>query len=816
MQKFKDFSRGNRQSSRAGDGHPKVVSIKGEPLAGPRILNPEQKRKLAVQKLAIAFEQSGFNLGYISVIADEGHLGSLEKKERETVEGLIDYEFQEALKKARPEQIEDLAKCVGILQNENHANLLANLFCEHLDDGIIWLPFVKKEVVPYTSESGTEILFAGDEKIDNYISRFKESAISFIEAERRLGLSRILPIFSGRKLFVEISHEEGFSTFPNGAVNLPSVCWEYEKKEHNLEDYKQGTLHELSHHRYKSFRVNLHPEAFDYEAAPFDFVEIKSAVGESPCIVVEHQEPGEEKKRYEISKLQHLYALVEKPMLLKNIWNILDDRRIDFKHVEEFPGSAQLYEDSHARAIEHVRKEITDEPEGAFEAFVQVAITGRTKNPIPPGVNKMLQEVWKVLGDQELDAADTTDTLACAFKIHKIFCNLLAEKETSHTNFDGKGGADVSEGNMYIEKPKVQGKGEEKGKPEKGDSFPGSPQQGNQPGKGKEGKGGEDTAHGKEGEGESGTGGKKKKRAKEEEEGRVAAPKNFGYDSHSSQGKIRGGWSVVEITPEAWDPVRVPNRVQARVSRALRKVAKNDGVLINGQDSGDPDIELLAEHRRLRKAGVILPPDYYSDVWHIKRSVLMGQLIDFSGSMSGEKITRALSAAKALEGGANLLRDDVITMGFGGSDPVEMCALGWPGNGIKKPRNFSGATPLGGALRHMAARMQEHRRKHRKKLVHMMVITDGQPNVFPGQGWCSGEDNEAVHDSAQAVKDARKLGIKMFGLIILDKGESEAGFRADYDKIFGRGQYYILRNIEYLPAFLQRYYRRRVLKQGER
>jgi hypothetical protein len=782
MQKFGDLIRGVKQTSRKGDGPPKIALVRREPLAGPTAPAPEQRRMLAVQRLMKAFEKRNFCTG---------------------IGELVDPNLQEALKKAMPEQIDDLAKCVEMLNDENHADMLSRLFCMHFEKGIFWLPFVKKEILPYTPESGTTLLFAGDDKIDRYLSRFMDSAVSFIEAEKSLGLSKILTIFSGRKLFVEISHEKGFSTFPNGIVNVPPVCWEYEKKEHNRDDYKQGVLHEMSHHKYRSFRVNLHPGVFDYDAVPFDFVEIKKG-GDGPCVVVEGRSLGKgEKKKYDIAESGHIYALVEKPVLLRHIWNILEDRRIDYKHVTEFPGSRRLYEDSYSRALEHARREITDDSAGAFEAFTQIAVIGRTKNPIPSGVDRVLQDVWKILEGHNLEAEDSTDSLACAFRIYGVFHTMLpGDKEGGHTNFNGNGGADASKGSIYLKAPLEHREKRGGWKPKEGDA----------PGNGNQDK--NSTPKKQSGGINQGGNGKGRKKLEKECAGRPS--KHFRYDSLSSRGKIHGAWSVQEVTPEEWDPVHVPRGIQERVSRALRKIAKNDGILIDRQESGDPDIEAMGEHRRMRKAGIIIPPDYYSDVRHIKRSVLLGQLIDFSGSMDEGKVAKALAAAKALEGGAGLLKDDVITMGFGGVNPVKICALGWPGHPIQKPRGFGGATPLGGAIRHMAARMQGYTGKHHKKLVHLMVITDGQPNVFAGKGLAVEGEREAVRDSAGAVKDARKLGIKIFGLIILNNQKDEAKFRADYDKIFGRGQYYLLKNIEYLPAFLQRYYRRRVLKQGER
>jgi nitric oxide reductase activation protein len=81
----------------------------------------------------------------------------------------------------------------------------------------------------------------------------------------------------------------------------------------------------------------------------------------------------------------------------------------------------------------------------------------------------------------------------------------------------------------------------------------------------------------------------------------------------------------------------------------------------------------------------------------------------------------------------------------------------------------------------------------RKKL--LLVLTDGKPNDVDHY-----EGRFAVEDTRKAVREARRLGVAVFGVTV------DAGAQSYFPALFGRGGYAIVGNIRRLPAALPAIY----------
>ncbi len=101
-------------------------------------------------------------------------------------------------------------------------------------------------------------------------------------------------------------------------------------------------------------------------------------------------------------------------------------------------------------------------------------------------------------------------------------------------------------------------------------------------------------------------------------------------------------------------------------------------------------------------------------------------------------------------------------------------------------------TRIGAAVRHAAAELA--RQPQRKKL--LLVLTDGKPNDVDHY-----EGRFAVEDTRKAVREARRLGVAVFGVTI------DATAQTYFPTLFGRGGYAIVGNIRRLPAALPTIYR---------
>jgi len=101
-------------------------------------------------------------------------------------------------------------------------------------------------------------------------------------------------------------------------------------------------------------------------------------------------------------------------------------------------------------------------------------------------------------------------------------------------------------------------------------------------------------------------------------------------------------------------------------------------------------------------------------------------------------------------------------------------------------------TRMGAAVRHAAAELANQ--PQRKKL--LLVLTDGKPNDIDHY-----EGRFAVEDSRMAVRDARRMGLSVFGVTVDSTAQSY------FPTLFGSNGYAIVANIRRLPAALPSIYR---------
>lgn len=106
-----------------------------------------------------------------------------------------------------------------------------------------------------------------------------------------------------------------------------------------------------------------------------------------------------------------------------------------------------------------------------------------------------------------------------------------------------------------------------------------------------------------------------------------------------------------------------------------------------------------------------------------------------------------------------------------------------------KPGSY---TRMGAALRHATARLKDRPHTHRL----LLVLTDGKPNDTDHY-----EGRYAIEDTRVAVQEARRAGLKLFGVTVDEKGRDYLPY------IFGPGAYAIFPHVARLPAALPAIYR---------
>lgn len=103
-----------------------------------------------------------------------------------------------------------------------------------------------------------------------------------------------------------------------------------------------------------------------------------------------------------------------------------------------------------------------------------------------------------------------------------------------------------------------------------------------------------------------------------------------------------------------------------------------------------------------------------------------------------------------------------------------------------------GYTRMGAALRYVSAQLAE--RVHRHRL--LLLLSDGKPNDLDHY-----EGRYGVEDSRRAIREARRMGLSVFGITVDRRARDYFPF------LFGRGGYAIVSRAGRLPAALPAIYR---------
>jgi nitric oxide reductase NorD protein len=266
---------------------------------------------------------------------------------------------------------------------------------------------------------------------------------------------------------------------------------------------------------------------------------------------------------------------------------------------------------------------------------------------------------------------------------------------------------------------------------------------------------------------------------------------------------------VATLAPETGEDWRPDEAMQRRIRQVRRQfeALRPRRQVVRGEPDGD-DLDLSALVRSVadRHAGGVGSERVFVAARSITRDLSVAVLMDVSLSTDAwlqehRVLDVEKSALLAFSHGLSACGDEHAIFAFtsrrrslisvktvkGFDEPL----------GAKVIRRIQALKPgqytrIGAAVRHVAG-LLEHR-PHRTRL--LLVLTDGKPNDVDHY-----EGRYGVEDTRMAIREARKLGIRVFGVTVDEQA------REYFPYIFGRGGYAIFPHIARLPVALPAIYR---------
>lgn len=633
--------------------------------------------------------------------------------------------------------------------------LFLQKYFQYFGQNIEWKPFLNEL---YKYEEASQLGMLADGTLENYVKRFNESVVTGDYARFRLGLPNYARLLSHKNLDVEEHDDKNrFYTTEDGKVFIPVFVDEFETREENLSNFRISVVHEVGHHLWNTFEININPEVLDYEALGLEYVGYDK---DKRALKVRKRSDGSE---YEVTELGGLVALVEFPKLLSSLHNIRDDERVDKNNMEKCVGLREEYENDIKKLFSKKGKEKREAESAEFfkilDAVLGYLYLGKTSVRLSPELAERFKRIKPIL-DQRSDSS--TESLNHAVRIYRILEDEAKKHAEACKAMDVRLGRKssltlVKGVRKLVDKPKEDnGKGIEHGE----------------------------------------TGGKN---------GGSSVFGKYTYDEWVDRGYKKGTHTVVEIRADKKDVIAIPKAEKDRIKRVFEKFAPKQGVFERGLEEGDVDDELYAEWFAGLRAGRIDERLFYSRVVYEERDVATALLIDFSGSMH-DVLPQVLYSSAMLAEISATLKDPLLVVGLNeGEQGSEFYVLKDLYERDVRLSIYGGdATPLAAPMRHLMRKM-DVRGIREKNFKQVFVFTDGDANV--------GE--QPVEDMRMAVKEAwTKHRIKTF-MIGIASGEGHRKHIEQFlDKIVGRGNHLILMTNELgqLSVFFEKYYRKLVNK----
>ena len=277
--------------------------------------------------------------------------------------------------------------------------------------------------------------------------------------------------------------------------------------------------------------------------------------------------------------------------------------------------------------------------------------------------------------------------------------------------------------------------------------------------------------------------------------------------NHRARSYMADHCRVLDAPAQPQDASFVPDPRQVRAVRRQFEALRPRRILQPRQIEGSElDLQALLTAQADLQATGRGSDRIWQSARQIERDLSVAFLIDNSrsteaaiGDTSVIEVARQTMAALAtgietagdrfgIWGFSSLRRDRVfLTRCKGFDDPMspEVTA----NIGALKPGHY---TRLGAAIRHVSAQLAEQP-SSRKLLI---VLTDGKPNDLDHY-----EGQHGIEDSHMAVREARRAGLSLHGIIIDEDGQSW------FARIFGRGGFTLLPDAHRLTRALPDIYR---------
>lgn len=616
-------------------------------------------------------------------------------------------------------------------------------------------------------------------------------------------------------------------------IALPSIVRRHQTREENIRLYTVMAAHEAGHLEFGTYELSL---------ARLDDLssEVSIRYGSPQIPVPPARTLGE------------LFARYPQPALMRDLWTVLEDARVEYLLQSEYPGlradlAAQASETVTPRSITHglsVREMVVDH-------LLLMTTRGPAAAQVPEVLRETVEAAWDVARGVLRPAATAEDAVRCADRIYALLEASLTQRPGPESTTDepgpASGGPSASEattgtyqpvlnwsyrGVMDPDRIRRAGEAPDQG----GDTGDGEPADaGSRPGASVQtgGRRADDPPRSRLDAAEQAPAdlpdrptpptslAEEMLQLPDERRGEAlrddAYPDSFVYDEWDGEIRdYRSGWCrvieqrVQEGSPDFAEGVLARHGSMVALLRRYFETIRPEGLrrLYGRADGEEVDLDAAIRRRVDQRAGAEPVDRIYVRRDRRERDVAVAFLVDVSGSTSRVIDAQARRVIDIEKEGLVLLTEALEATGD------QYAIYGYSGRGRRRVdflvfKDFEETGPGramhrigtaaprhqnrdGAAIRHATRRLMARQAKVRL----LVLINDGKPL---DDGYA---DEYSLEDTKMALREARMRGVEPF-CITVDR-EADDYLR----RMYGEVRYLIIDNIASLPERLPRIYQR--------